>query len=513
MKHFDDFYDCVVIGASIAGLTCAIKLAKENKKVLVLEQHNLPGGLATSFVRGGVEFEATLHALSDVGSESDPRNVREFFDDEINSHIEWLPTIEAYRAKSEDVDLTVKCGFIESAKEIDRIIPGSYDKTMEFYTLCETVNNSSRVLTNKKIGLFNLFKEMKANKAFFKTVGYTVDDVFKHLKIEGKLKEVLGAYWVYLGVPTDNLPFNVFIAVISDYIGNVPYIARHTSFEIGSRLHNAATKLGVTIEYGQKVDKILVKKRKVYAVKTKYGEVINTSYVACGAYPSTAYNSMVEPISEVTKLASRFANHNKVKTSNFTVCLLLDCDYKDLNISTYSTFMSLKSLDSRECFDNYSSMGPYNYMTVVCPNVVHQDASPLGTCIIDITTLPNPEAWNKVVSVDNYFDLKRTIAKDLINAVNKVFNINLFDHIKEVIIQSPISIVHYTDSYNGAIYGYTHNMNDHVVARFMQKRLRNHIKGLYFVGAHGPSGDGMGPAFTNGKSAYKDIISAMNKNK
>ena len=244
MKHFDDYYDCVVIGAGIAGLACAIKLAKENKKVLVLEQHNLPGGLATSFIRSGVEFEATLHALSDVGSEADPRNVRKFFDEEINSHIDWLPTTEAYRALSEDVDVIVKCGFEESAKEIEKSIPGSYDKTMEFYKLCETVNNSSRVLTHKKIGLFNLFKEMKENKAFFKTVGYTVDDVFKRLGIEGKLKEVLGAYWVYLGVPTDTLPFTVFSAVISDYIGNEPYIARHTSFEIGSRLHEALKKLG-----------------------------------------------------------------------------------------------------------------------------------------------------------------------------------------------------------------------------------------------------------------------------
>ena len=463
MKHFDDFYDCIVIGASIAGLTCAIKLQKESKKVLVLEQHNLPGGLATSFLRGGVEFEATLHALSDVGSMSDPRNVRNFFDKEIERPIEWLPTPEAYRALSSDIDVTIKCGYDDSAKEIEKSIPGSYEKVMEFYKLCETVNNSSRDLTGKKIGLFNFFKVLKENKEFFKTVGYTVEDVFKYLKIDGKLKEVLGAYWIYLGMPIDTLPFTVYSAVISDYIGNEPYITRHTSFEIGSKLYEAAVSLGVQVEFNQKVEKILVKKRRVYAVKTSSGEVINTKYVACGAYPSTAYNKMIEPISEVTKLASRFANHNTVKSTNYTVCLLLDCDYKELNITTYSTFMSLKSLDSRECFDNYNSMGPYNFMTVVCPNIVHEDASLKGTSIIDITTLPDPQAWNKVVSEENYFDIKRDVAKDLIDAVNKMFNINLYEHIKEIVIQSPISIAHYTGSYNGAIYGYTHNMKDHVV--------------------------------------------------
>jgi len=36
--------------------------------VLVLEQHTVPGGFATSFVRGRFEFEAALHQLADVGS-------------------------------------------------------------------------------------------------------------------------------------------------------------------------------------------------------------------------------------------------------------------------------------------------------------------------------------------------------------------------------------------------------------------------------------------------------------
>ena len=41
MKHYDDFYDCVIIGAGLAGLTCGIKLAKEKKKVLILGKEPL----------------------------------------------------------------------------------------------------------------------------------------------------------------------------------------------------------------------------------------------------------------------------------------------------------------------------------------------------------------------------------------------------------------------------------------------------------------------------------------
>jgi ribulose 1,5-bisphosphate synthetase/thiazole synthase len=45
-------YDCVVIGAGSGGLAAAAQLAVKGAKVLLLEQHNVQGGFATSFVRG-----------------------------------------------------------------------------------------------------------------------------------------------------------------------------------------------------------------------------------------------------------------------------------------------------------------------------------------------------------------------------------------------------------------------------------------------------------------------------
>jgi len=66
-QSFSETYDVVVIGAGNGGLTAAAQLAKEGKKVLLLEQHNLPGGFATSFVRGRFEFEPTMHVLAAYG--------------------------------------------------------------------------------------------------------------------------------------------------------------------------------------------------------------------------------------------------------------------------------------------------------------------------------------------------------------------------------------------------------------------------------------------------------------
>ena len=57
----------IVIGAGLGGLSVATMLARNGVQTLLLERHNVPGGYATSFVRGRYEFEVALHELSGIG--------------------------------------------------------------------------------------------------------------------------------------------------------------------------------------------------------------------------------------------------------------------------------------------------------------------------------------------------------------------------------------------------------------------------------------------------------------
>ena len=59
-------YPTVVIGAGLGGLCCAAHLARQGIPVTVVEQHNIPGGYATSFDRAGGKFtfEVSLHGTS-----------------------------------------------------------------------------------------------------------------------------------------------------------------------------------------------------------------------------------------------------------------------------------------------------------------------------------------------------------------------------------------------------------------------------------------------------------------
>ena len=59
-----DYYDVVIVGSGLAGLTAANVLARQGRSVLLLEHHYQLGGLATWFKRpGGHIFDISLHGF------------------------------------------------------------------------------------------------------------------------------------------------------------------------------------------------------------------------------------------------------------------------------------------------------------------------------------------------------------------------------------------------------------------------------------------------------------------
>jgi len=59
--------DTLVIGSGAGGLTAAVALARAGEKVLVVEQHDVPGGWCHSFMLGGHHFSPGVHYLGELG--------------------------------------------------------------------------------------------------------------------------------------------------------------------------------------------------------------------------------------------------------------------------------------------------------------------------------------------------------------------------------------------------------------------------------------------------------------
>ncbi|MBP6817029.1 MAG: FAD-dependent oxidoreductase, partial [Burkholderiaceae bacterium] len=65
-------WDAIVIGSGIGGLAAAAALAKRGRRVLVLEQHSVAGGLTQTFQRQDWTFAPGVHYLGGVGPQRGP---------------------------------------------------------------------------------------------------------------------------------------------------------------------------------------------------------------------------------------------------------------------------------------------------------------------------------------------------------------------------------------------------------------------------------------------------------
>ena len=500
MKYYKDHYDVIVIGGALAGLSSALMLADKGLDVLVLERHNLPGGIATSFVRGGIEIEAALHEMMSIGEKDNRLKVGKFFDD-MGVDVDWLKVPEAYHASLPGIEITMHPGFETFAKEVDSVAPGSYEKVLKVLSLCHTVFDSVNELS---IHPMSKVQMLIKHEAFVKTAGYSTKEVLDTFDLPQKALDLLAPYWIYVGSGFSELPFTIYAVLMADYVGYGSYIPRKFSHEMSLKMAERAEAMGVQIEYRQHVDKILVKDGKVCGVRTQRGDEIHADYVISSAYPNAVYTHMIEPASEVPEKAIKMVNGRRLSLSAFSVIMILDRSAEELGIKDYSLFRG-ETMDTDACYEELKGLGPYRYITCICHNLANPDATPAGTCSYSITTLPRVDGW-KTVAAEDYDKVKHQVAKQLIDYMSEYLGFDLLDHVLEIVIETPMTISHYTGAWNGCIYGYAHTMDDHIVARLQTAEEEKFIEGLEFSGAHQISGDGMGPAVTNGRKAAKNVL-------
>lgn len=121
-------YDVVVIGAGLGGLTAAAILAREGRKVLVIERGNSVGGAASSYKAGDLFIEASLHTTSGPEDVSDPKHwalVRAGVLDKV----EWVPTGPVFDVRGGPVasPFSLPPGFAAAREALTQRFPEARD--------------------------------------------------------------------------------------------------------------------------------------------------------------------------------------------------------------------------------------------------------------------------------------------------------------------------------------------------------------------------------------------------
>jgi len=494
-----DAYDVVVIGAGNGGLAAATQLALNGKKIILFEQHNLPGGFASSFVRGRFEFETSLHEFASIGPPSNKGSIRKLFEDRFGLEVEFVEIPEAFRListdPSEKLDVTMPFGVENFIEVIEKQVPGSRDSVTKLFDIAKEIRGTFRYFSVTK-GNPDQGVLMKEYPNFLKTAAYSTKEVEDALNMPEDARKIFNAYWSYIGLPIDRVNFTIFASMVLVYMEYGAYILKNRSHEYTTAFDVKIRELGGNIEYNTRVEKILVENGKIIGVETSRGDKIKTNHVICNASPTLTYNKLIYPKSEVPEIAYKEVNARIHGLTGFCVYLGLDATAEELGLKEYSYFI-MKNMNTEEIYDSWSKLQSPGGQASVVLNVPNPECSPPGTCIIYITTLFRPEVW-KDIKPEQYVEIKNKIAEELIIQFEQATGAPIREHIEEIEVATPVTFARFTRTYNGIIYGYEPESWDSVIPRLMMMGQDKYIKGLEFAGGFGRRAHGYGSTISDG---------------
>ena len=494
-------YDVIVVGAGNAGLVAAATAAKSGLKTLLVEKHNLPGGCASSFVRGRFEFEPSLHELASVGTPEHPDSVDTIFRD-LGADVTWYHEKNCFRSivtSGDGYDVTIKAGVEEFCDSIESYVPGSRESVHAIFDLINKCNEAIAYITKMK-GKPNSLVMILKHRDFMRCASHSVTEVLTALGVPKKAQDIICTYWGYLGVPADELNAFHFFNMLKCYAVDGAAMPEMKSHELSLALVKVIQDHGGEVWYNSFVKEFLFdENKKCIGVKINSEEYYADEIIS-NIIPHNVFN--MTDIKNIPEKDLKLANAREFGISVFTIYLGMDCTAEELGMTDYTTFIS-SSRDTRKQYDERNDGSIY---IVNCLNKVIPQSSPEGTCTLFFTALVNGSDLPEDLKPETYKKWKNELAGKYIEQYEKLTGKDIRSHIEEIEIATPVTFARYLGTPDGTIYGYKLSKWDNMLSRISNEAAEYTIPGLSFVGGHAFRGDGYSSAYVTGDTVGKRIV-------
>ncbi|MDP7114961.1 MAG: NAD(P)/FAD-dependent oxidoreductase [Myxococcota bacterium] len=492
--------DAIVVGAGLGGLTAALTMARKGLRVLVLERNGVPGGCATSFVRGRYEFEVSLHQLSGVGLADRPGRLYPFLEElGVMDEVEFIRTPAIFRSVFPDLDITLPAGWEPFTETLCDAFPDSADGIRRFMSLLFTMGAEVEyfypLMTSPSLPppgrVFPLpFKTPNMMRYAMLTWGQVLD---RHVDDE-RVRAVLSQLWSYLGLPPSRISFTFLASAMASYIDQGPLYVRGRSQALSNGLVRLLERAGGEIRLNQGVREIRVADGKVVGVVTDAGEEIPAATVVSNVDPVTTCRELMDP-ELVPNLFWHRLRSNVVGPATMNLYLGLAKTGEELGLADHEVFVN-EGYDVEERWQRMKTIGAPAETTVTHFNAVSPDISPPGTAMVVVTSLMYGEPWFEVAPQD-YVATKQRMADQMLRLAERVAP-DLRDAIEVIEIATPLTNMRYIGQLGGAVYGFEQTPGESTLFRLGH---RGPLGGLYFAGAFTQPGGGFEPAMLSGCAA------------
>ena len=444
LANLRDYYDVVVIGSGLGGLTGANCLAKQGHSVLLLEHHYQFGGLATWFKRaGGHIFDISLHGFP-VGM---IKSCKRYWTKEIADSIVQLKNI--------------------------RFINPQYDlkTTFDRSDFTKILQTSFNIAKNK----VEEFYDHMANMDYFandkRSIGDLLEEFFPG---RNEIKRLLLEPISYANGSSLVDPAIAYGIVFSNFMKKGIYTFKDGTDSLIKKMVKELRNNGADLRRQCLVEEVVTNKvDKKHKVE---GVVVNGKKIQCGAVLSNAnLKNTIEKLFGLSKLPKEFADQAKSVRLNSTSCQVYIGLKKGVSIPDVGDLIFTSespSFSTDELTDFHTTSRTFS---VYYPDTRPDRKEPRYSIVASINA--KWQDWQKL-SDEDYTQAKNRLCEESVVALEKIIP-DIRDKIDHLEAATPRTIQHYTHHASGASFGTKFEGLD------VSSQLPDHAPGLYHAGSVG----------------------------
>ncbi|MBX3271714.1 MAG: NAD(P)/FAD-dependent oxidoreductase [Sandaracinaceae bacterium] len=288
-------WDYVVIGSGMGGMTTAALLAKLGKRVLVLEQHYVPGGFTHMFKRPGFKWDVGVHAVGEVTPHSLTGRVLSAITD---GALEWASLGEVYDAFHfpDGFDIDFPDSPAQFRENLLAAFPREQRAIDEYLHLVRAVSKSMKAYYLSRIAPETIGRVTDAifAREARRYLTTTTLEMVRELTDDVRLQAIFTAQWGYYGSVPSRSSFAMQALVVKHFMHGGYY-------PVGGASRIAETMLGAVAAAGgwtairADVAQILVEDGAATGVRLADGREVRAGRVVSAAGVSSTVRRLLPP--------------------------------------------------------------------------------------------------------------------------------------------------------------------------------------------------------------------------